>query len=194
MTAFEYVMVLVSIIIALAIAHLLTAVSASIHRLRGQGERIELDAVYILWIGYVLIWLISFWWWEFKFQDVIAEWSYGLYLFIVIYSILLFMLAAVLVPHRMQGVTNSYDYFMQGRKWFFSLLLLVQAVDIVDTFLKGYEYGARPEALAIYAVTIFVAITGLISERRSIQLGAASVGFAAMLLYQFQELGVLGSW
>ena len=104
MTAFEYVMVLVSIIIALAIAHLLTAISASIHRLRGQGERIELDAVYILWIGYVLIWLISFWWWEFKFQDVIAEWSYGLYLFIVIYSILLFMLAAVLVPHRMQGL------------------------------------------------------------------------------------------
>jgi hypothetical protein len=41
-------MVLVSIIVALSIAHLLTAVAAAVHRLRGQGEPIELDAAYLL--------------------------------------------------------------------------------------------------------------------------------------------------
>ena len=194
MTSFEYVMVLVSIIVALAIAHLLTAVAESVHRLRGQGEPIELDAVYILWIAYVLIWLISFWWWEFKLQEVLIEWSYGLYLFIVVYAIILFMLAAILVPHRMQGVTHSYDYFMQGRKWFFGAFLLAQALDIVDTFLKGYDWGVRPQVLSVYAVVIAAAVTGFISERRSVQLGAAGVAFAAQLLYLFQELGVLGSW
>jgi hypothetical protein len=147
-----------------------------------------------LWIAYVLIWLISFWWWEFKLQEIVIEWSYGFYLFVIVYSIVLFMLAAILVPHRMQGVPPSYDYFMRGRKWFFGTLLLVQVVDMIDTFSKGYEWGMRPEALSIAAVTIFVAITGLISERRPVQLIAASVAFAAQLLYQFQELGVLGSW
>ncbi len=187
-------MVLVSIIVALAIAHLLTAIAAAVHRLRGQGEPIELDAVYLLWIVYVLIWLISFWWWEFKLQEIVVEWSYGLYLFVVIYSIVLFMLAAILVPHRMQGVTRSYDYFIHGRKWFFGTLFLAQVVDIVDTFTKGYEWGMRPEALGIYAVTLSVAITGFVTERRPVQLIAASVAFAALLLYQFLELGVLGSW
>jgi len=99
-------MVLVSIIIALSITHLLTGIAAAVHRLRGQGEPIELDAVYLLWIMYVLIWLISFWWWEFKLQEIVDEWSYGFYLFVIIYSIIIFMLAAILVPHRMEGVTR----------------------------------------------------------------------------------------
>ena len=122
------------------------------------------------------------------------EWSYGLYLFIVLYAIILFMLATILVPHRMQGVTRSYVYFMQGRKWFFGTLLLAQALDIVDTFLKGYDWGVRPQVLSYYAVSIAAAVTGFISERRSVQLGAAGVAFAAQLLFLFQELGVLGSW
>ena len=76
------------------------------------------------------------------------------------------MLAAILVPHRMQGVTRSYDYFMRGRKWFFGAFLLVQAIDIGDTFLKGYDWGVRPAVLITYSVAISVAIIGLIAERR----------------------------
>ncbi len=68
MSPFEYVMVLVSIVVGLAITHLLTAVAAGVHRLRGHGEPLTLDPVYLLWVGYVLVWLISFWWYEFNFQ------------------------------------------------------------------------------------------------------------------------------
>ncbi len=89
------------------------AIAESIHRLRGQGEPIKLDMVYVLWIGYVLTWLVSFWWWEFKFQEIAVEWSFGLYLFIVTYAAILFMLATILVPHRMLGVTDSYEYFIR---------------------------------------------------------------------------------
>jgi hypothetical protein len=194
MSEFEYVMVLVSIVIALAIAHLLTAVAEGIHRFRGHGEPIKLDAVLLLWIGFVLIWLISFWWWEFKFQEVAVEWSYGLYLFVISYAIVLFMLAEILVPHRMQGVSDSYAHFMQGRKWFFAMLLLMQAMDVADTFLKGYEWGVRPEVIATYSVTVLVAIVGTVSERRSVQIGAAALAFSSQVLYVTQELGALGSW
>jgi hypothetical protein len=194
MGAFEYVMVLVSIVVALAIAHLLTALAEGIHRFRGHGEPIKLDAVFLLWVGFVLIWLVSFWWWEFKFQESTVEWSYGLYLFILSYAIVLFMLAEILVPDRMHGVSDSYAYFMEGRKWFFGTLLLMQAFDVADTFLKGYEWGIRPEVLATYSITVCVAIVGIISEKRSIQLGAAIVAFSTQILYVTQELDVLGSW
>jgi hypothetical protein len=194
MDAFEYVMVLVSIVVALAIAHLLTALAAAIHRYRGHGEGIKLDAVFLLWIGYVLLWLVSFWWWEFKFQEIVTEWSFGMYLFIIGYSIILFMLAEILVPHRMQGVTDCYAYFMEGRRWFFGGLLLLQVTDIADTFLKGYDWGVRPEVIATYAVTIACAVIGLASARRSIQLGVAIVAFAGQLIYVIDQLGVLGSW
>ena len=194
MNEFEYVMVLVSIVIALAIAHLLTAVAEAIHRFRGHGEPIKLSAVFLLWVGFVLIWLVSFWWWEFKFQEVAVEWSYGLYLFVICYAIVLFMLAEILVPHRMRGVSDSYVHFVEGRKWFFGTLLLVQAIDVIDTFLKGYEWGLRPAVIASYSAIAVVAIVGIVSERRSIQTGAAVVAFASQILYVTQELGVLGSW
>ena len=92
----------------------------------------------------------------------------------------------------MQGVTRSYDYFMKGRKWFFGALLLVQAMDIGDSFVKGYDWGMRPELLSLYVVTIAVAITGIISESRSVQLGTAGVAVTSQLLFMFQELNVLG--
>lgn len=152
MSAFEYVMVLVSIVIGLAITHLLVAFSAAIHRLRGHGDPIRLEPVYLLWIGFVLIWLVSFWWWEFKLQDVGIQWSYGIYLFIVAYAVSLFLLAAILVPKGMEGVNDSYEFFMEGRKWYFGALLFVLGLDVMDTFLKGFDWGIRPAVLIQYVL------------------------------------------
>jgi hypothetical protein len=194
MTSFEYVMVLVSIVVALAIAHLLTALGECVRRIRGKGEPIKLDAVFLLWVGDVLIWLISFWWWEFKFQEVVTAWSFGLYLFVIGYAISLFMLAEILVPHRMKGVTDTYIDFVDGRKWFFGTLIFVQAIDIVDTYLKGIEWVMRPASVSIVAVTTAIAIIGFVSVRRPVQLAVAIIAFSSQLLYVFVELGILGSW
>ena len=187
-------MVLVSIVIGLAITHVLSAFAAAIHRLRGRGEPIHFEAVYLLWTGYVMIWLISFWWWEFKFQELDVEWSFGLYLFIIGYAVSLFMFAAILVPKEMRQVSDSYAFFMEGRRWFFGGHLFVLAVDVVDGFLKGVEWGLRPTLLAQYAVFVGASLAGLASERRTVQLAAAAGAFIVQLVYMFRELGVLGSW
>lgn len=191
MSPFEYIMVLVSIVIGLAITHLLTAISAAVHRLRGHGERLTLDPVYLLWVGYVLIWLVSFWWYEFNFQALYEDWTFGLYLFVISFAILLFLLAAILVPHRMEGVKDSYSYFMEGRRWFFSVNILGVIFDIVDTLLKGADYSARPAALWLSGVYIAAALAGFLSSRRTVQLAAAAISFVLQLVYMFQQLGVL---
>jgi hypothetical protein len=194
MGSFEYVMVLVSIVIGLAVTHLLNALATAVHRIRGHGEPLRLEAVYVLWVGAVLIWLISFWWWEFKFQEIESHWSFGLYLFVVSYAVALFLLAAVLVPSRMAGVNDSYAYFMDGRKWFFWGLLLVIALDTVDSFLKGTAWTLRPFSLFYWLVFIVAAVAGMISTRRSIQLACATAAVTVQLVYMFREVGVLGSW
>ena len=203
MEQFEYVMVLVSIIVALAITHLLMAIAETIHRIRGLGEPIKLGPVYSLWIGYVFIWLVSFWWWEFKFQETAVQWSLGLSFFIVVYAALLFLLATILVPHRMHGVSNGYEYFMQGRKWFFGVLILIVPIDMADTALKGYDFSVRAAYdFQLFGATVRISwgppliayAVGMIAERRSFQLAAAILAFTSQLIYLFQELGVLGSW
>jgi len=192
--AFEYVMVLVSIVIGLAITHVLNALASAVHRLRGHGAPLSLEAVYLLWVGTVLVWLVSFWWFEFKFQEIETSWSFGLYLFIITYAVALFLFATVLVPSRLAGVEDSYAYFMDVRKWFFCGLLVLVGLDTVDSFLKGTDWGLRPIFLIQSGIFVAAAIAGMLSNRRSVQLAGAIAVFGAQMVYMFREVGVLGSW
>lgn len=58
MTEFEYVAVLVSLILGLGITHLLAGVGRTIHR---RGE-LRLDAVHTLWTATAFLVLVLNWW------------------------------------------------------------------------------------------------------------------------------------
>lgn len=194
MSSFEYVMVLISIIIGLAIAHVLNALAVAVHRLRGHGDPIKLDIVYLLWIAYIMTWLMAFWWWEFKLQDVYSEWSFGLYLFVISYATALFLTATILVPYRMLGVKESFQYFMAGRKWFFGALIVLQVLDIIDSFLKSYDWAMRPEYLIQSAVYFLAPVIGMIFQKRVIHIISAASAVTVQFVFLFRDLGVLGSW
>jgi hypothetical protein len=193
MGPFEYVMTLVSIVVGLALTHILSALGSAVHRLR-HGPPIRLDAVYLLWVGFVLAWLLSFWWWEFKFHDLDIKWTFGLYLFVILYAVVLFLMAVILVPRDMDGVHDSYAYFMAGRRWFFGALLLADAVDFADSLLKGIAWALRPDYVVQLVLYIAAAALGVASGRRSVQLGIAVVMFALQLVYTWESLDILGSW
>jgi hypothetical protein len=193
MGSFEYVMALVSIVVGLALTHVLSALGTAVHRLR-HGPPIRLEAVYLLWVGFVLAWLLSFWWWEFKFHELDTKWTFGLYLFVILYAVVLFLMAVILVPKDMEGVQDSYAYFMAGRRWFFGAVLLANGVDVVDSLLKGTSWALRPMYLFQLAVYAVLAVVGMRDSRRSVQLAIAIVMFAFQVLYTWEELDILGSW
>jgi len=193
MGPFEYVMTLVSIVVGLALTHVLSALGSAVHRL-WHGPPIRLDSVYLLWVGFVLAWLLSFWWWEFKFHELDIKWTFGLYLFVILYAVVLFLMAVILVPRDMDGVHDSYAYFMAGRRWFFGALLLANAVDFADSLLKGIAWALRPDYVVQLVVYIAAAVLGVASGRRSVQLGIAVVMFALQVVYTWESLDILGSW
>lgn len=193
MGTFEYVMALVSIVVGLGITHILAAFGTAVHRLRGHGPPIELHAVYLLWMLFVFSWLISFWWFEYRLQGLDFEWTFARYLFTILYAIALFLLAVLLVPDRMDGLTNSYEYFMAGRSWFFALLFATSAgIDVVDTFLKGNSWAFRPVYIGWVATMVAVCAAGALSSRRGVQLVVALVALGCQLALQFREVGILG--
>ena len=192
MDSFEYVMVLVSIVVGLGIAHILSSIGSAIHRIRGHGDHIRLEPTYLCWIGTMFVWLISFWWWEFKFSKLDIEWTVDLYLFIIGYATCLYLTSVVLVPSRMEGVDDSYDYFFKGRKWFFSLLTLAVLFDVVDTYLKGPNRILQPSYVVQIFLFLVLCVTGAFSKRRQLQLGTAIAFFLVQIIYLFVELPLLG--
>lgn len=98
----------------------------------------------------------------------------------MIYAVLLFLLAVILIPSDW-GTTESLDeYFLSKRRWFYPVYLMATVADVIDSLLKGgwpYLRGIGFVNLAFSAAAIPVCIIGFRS--RSIRVHS----FMAALLF-----------
>lgn len=195
MDRFEYVMVLISIIIGLSIAHVLFGVGRLIDRL-SEGAKIKVGWVHALWLGFVFMWTVQFWWWEFRFSELDPVWTQGLYLFLVAYSILLFLLSVILVPHSWDYVSDLDDFFLRRRTWFYWTLALTTCADIVDGLLKGGKSYVVDDLGAsvwiLWLVSGGACVVGLRSKRRRLHLAVAAAALFWQIVQQFVDTPTLG--
>lgn len=135
MDIFEYVSVLVSIIIGLGMAHLLRGLV----RIIQHPGRYTVYWVHLGWVLYLFFTLVFWWWWQFRL-DGLEQWTFSTYLFVIFYAFLLFVASALLFPDDMGDYNGFKDYFYDRRRWFFGLLAFNGVVDMFDTLLKGVDY------------------------------------------------------
>jgi hypothetical protein len=135
METFEYVAVLTSIIIGLGMAQLLMGVT----RLIQHPDRAKPNWIHLCWVFYMFLFSIFWWWWEFRLGSI-EVWTFGTYLFVILYAFLVFLLCALLFPSDFSGYDGFKGYFYAKRAWFFSVFILSQLADIADTVIKGMDY------------------------------------------------------
>ncbi len=189
MSQFEYVMVLVSIVLGLGITHLLVGVGSLMDRLSGHGKSVSLYWGHLTWVAYLFVYLIGFWWWEFSWS---AEnpWGLLIYLFLILYAAVLFLLCEILFPRRGDEVADFEEYFMSIRKWFYGLLLAVTVIDVGESFLKGPDYMERLGQMYWGLIITLVAIA-IIGSLRS---GRRLHGFLALIALVFQSVQLLTTY
>jgi len=160
MTSFEYISILLSIIIGLGITHLLIGVG----RLINKPKTLKIYWIHIVWTFFIFHYMITFWWFEFAFSNL-QEWTFQLYYFIILYAVLLFCLCIINMPFHFPE--NFRQYYYSRRKWFFSVILAYNIVDVIDTLLKGSTHisnlGAGYPVLII--VSIILSIVAIFSRR-----------------------------
>ena len=128
---FEYLTVLISVVVGLSLTSFLTNIVRIIH-VRGD---VTVSWVQLLWSVVILMWTVAFWWFTFVLAAE-REWTFTLFVFLLAYSTLLFVLMALLFP---EGVPENHNYrtqFMRNRNWFFSIFLLFLCVDMTDYVVK----------------------------------------------------------
>lgn len=165
MAQFEYVMVLVSIIIGLGITHQLLGLAGIVDRLAGDTPPIRLSVAYFSWLGTVFAWTVMFWWWEFRFAELVTEWTIGLYFFLVIYAVALFLMAALLVPQSWDGVDDLGRYFVERRVWFYSLMFVANGMDVLDSYLKGGVANLADTPFITYVIWVTIPVACVIGLR-----------------------------
>ena len=192
---FQHVMVLTSIIIGLGITYILVGVGSAIERITGHGARLRLSWAHAVWLLTLFVWMVSFWWWEFRLLALLKSWTLAQYFFIITYAVLLFLLAVLLLPRDCATTDDLDDYFLSKRRWFYPLYLIATFADIVDAWLKGgwpYIQANGVAAYVYWAAAIPVCLVGVRSINIRIHTFMAIIICALQLIAVFEVFPKLG--
>jgi hypothetical protein len=177
MDAFNYLAVLISIILGLGIAQLLTGFGRWIeHR---NAFRPFLPAV--MWAGILLLIHVQTWWSMFGLR-LLGEWTFVRFAVVLLQPITLYLLAIVALPSSSApSVDLRANYFAQ-RHWFFGLLAFLIFVSVVkDLVVSGLiPSGAN---LGFHAGFLALAIAALMTARDGAHHAISVLGGISILAY-----------
>jgi len=174
---FTHVRMLLSVVVSLSIARLLSGLAVFVQ----HPGRQKPDTVHLLWAASVLLMLVHFWWWEMALAYRSA-WRFEVYAFLLFYATLNYLICAVLFPLDLTEYQGWRHYFESRRAWFFGLLALSFVTDLADTWLKGLGYlvSLSPEYLLRLGAYLVLFLAASLWQDRRFQLAFAS----ANLVYQ----------
>ena len=136
--AFFHVRILVGIITALSLSRLITGLARPVQ----DQDWHRVGLVHTGWAVFLLLMIVHFWWFELGLARI-EKWTFGLYLFVIGYAILLFLICTILFPDQADRKMNLEEYFYSRQKWFYGLLAVIFLVDVADTAFKGLDQLAR---------------------------------------------------
>jgi len=127
MTTFEYLLVLISIIVGLGIAHILSGIG----RIISHPNRQRVYWIHLLWVAWAFAWLILFWWFEFQ-RSMTEAWSPAAYVFLILFSVVLYLFCVILLPRETPDGADYRQYYYSRRRWIFGLFIVVMLMNTIE--------------------------------------------------------------
>ncbi len=153
MTPFEYLTVLISIILGLGI----TTILAGIAELIKQSSLSSLYPPYLIWIVLVFVLHIQEWWVTFALQSE-PEWTLPKFLFILLYPINLYVLAHLLFPAGVTSAFSSKEFYLSNFPRLFAGAIVLALLSIAHNlhFLDLQLYQQVPQAIVLIVLSAMV--------------------------------------
>jgi len=178
---FDYLAVLISVVLGLAVTHVLSGFAGTINR----RASVRPDWVQLFWgvnvLGYVLgVWWGMYWW------KHLSVWTVQQFVFLTAYSIVLFMMASTLFPAEDNRGEEGESAFWRNRRWFFGLLLAAHLIDIPETAAKQVD-GLRavpPEYWVVAPAFLAIALAGLLTRDRKVHAALAPAWLTVLVGYE----------
>jgi hypothetical protein len=177
MDEFNYLAVLISIILGLGIAQLLAGFARWVeHRTAFRAY-----APALIWAAVLLVTHVQTWWSMFGLRDL-AEWTFLRFAIVLLQPITLYMLATLVLPGSTAPSADPRTNYYHQRRWFFGLLAFLLVVSVVKDLIVS---GALPDArnLGFHAVFLASAIVAIATSRHGYHLAIAIVAAAAIGAY-----------
>jgi hypothetical protein len=185
MDNFNYLAVLISIILGLGITHLLSGLG------RWVESRFSFPAYAptILWVITLLVIHVQTWWTMYGMRHHL-DWTFLQFVVVLLQPITLFLLAAVVLPGPTSAVHDLKSNYFSQRHWFFGLFITLLAVSVCKDIVMT---GSLPTTtnLLFHALFLVIATGGMITARESYHRFIAYISallIAVYIAFLFPEL------
>jgi len=148
---FEFILVLMTVIVSLGISELLGGVVRVL--------RHELKPGHLHWLWVVLIFnmQIQWLWFSWNFRDR-ASWLFPEFMLLIAPPILLNMSAAVLFPRTSAGDDLDAHFFRRRRPFFLLAIATVVFFGLSHRFLEDGDFASQPNALRLVIIAMCVGL------------------------------------
>ena len=190
MSTFEFVSVLMSIVVGLGITRILSDLAS----LAEYRKRVRFDGITFLWTLNVLLFHLIYWWVVVNNWRIRETWSFTGFAALFLYGVALYFCAALILPRATDRELDLKERFDSIRAPFFSLWLVMLLSEVVDSFSKGFDY-VLGELGIVYL--LMMPLTGILTvaairiRNRRFHWAFASgllVANLSWVLYRFSEI------
>jgi hypothetical protein len=177
MDAFNYLAVLISIILGLGVTQLLSAFGRWIER----RESFHVFAPSILWAAILLLIHVQTWWSMFGLR-LLSDWTFLRFAVVLLQPITLFLMSVLALPTSGSDQIDLRSNYYNQRPWFFGLLAFLVLVSLAKDLVVS---GALPGGLnlAFHAFLLTAAIIALTTQKVAYHVAVASACAVMMLAY-----------
>jgi hypothetical protein len=177
MDNFNYLAVLISIILGLGITQLLSGFG------RWVENRFSFPAFAptIVWVTVLLVMHVQTWWTMYGLRYH-QDWTFLQFVVVLLQPITLFLLATVVLPSSSAAVSDLRSNYFAQRHWFFGLFIALLVVSLTrDLVLTGSLPGTTN--LLFHGLFFATAVGGLVTAWESFHRWLAYFTAAAIAVY-----------
>ena len=179
MDPYEYLTIFISVVLGLAVVHLLSGISLILD----TRVRQRVDWIHALWTTNVFLTTLLVWWFNFSLTAV-RVWTLLHFLNLVSYSVVLYLLSALLFPVQGEEITDFRAHFEENRPRFFMVWLAFQVVDFADVVLARQALGSDWDRFRVVSLGVFAGAfaVGIRSSDRTFH-GSVAIAWLLVCLW-----------
>lgn len=160
MTPFEYVTVLISIILGLGITQIVSGVADLIH----HSKQVKLYWPHLLWLILVFFLHVQEWWQIYELKSY-GAWHLPVFLFVILYPIVLFILARILFPIITESFVDLKEFYFNNFRKFFTVIIVLSVLAILENiFIHNRQLQEQLVPFALLLTSGFILVKDVRQE------------------------------
>lgn len=189
MSDFEFISIILSIVVGLTITRVLGGLASVVEHRRG----LRVNWLSIGWSVQVLLWSVAFWLGTVNSTRRLDSWTLGSFAVLLSLAIALYFLAAVVLPTQIDSTTDLVAHFAEVRRPFFSIFAAWVAVSTASALIWGVENFIRlgPPFWIGQAAGFALALVGVATARTRVHVTILIVSLVGTIAFIAVRLAVI---